>query len=86
MKQKVFIFCLLVFLFNPLWAFAFKVGDVEFNEICPLKRSELILNGAGLKRFFFIKVVCVGLYLPDKIKAEEILENVPKRLVGACAG
>ncbi len=44
-------------------AFAKSVGGVEFPETVTVGGSELVFNGAGLRKKLFIKLYAAGLYL-----------------------
>ena len=60
-----------LFLALALFAAAAAVGAVEvhgipFPEKARLGNAELVLNGAGVRAKFFLKVYAAGLYLPEK--------------------
>jgi Chalcone isomerase-like len=58
------------------------VAGVKLDERIELGSSELVLNGAGLRKQMFCKVYVVGLYLTEKKKssAEVLALGGPKRL------
>jgi hypothetical protein len=64
MKKLLFI-VLAVFMMSPM-ANAKQVGKVELPDSLMAGRNELILNGAGFRKKFFIKVYAAGLYLKEK--------------------
>jgi hypothetical protein len=47
-------------------ASAAEIAGVKLDERTKLGTSELVLNGAGLRKRFFFKVYVAGLYLPEK--------------------
>ncbi|HEU4376712.1 MAG TPA: chalcone isomerase family protein [Telluria sp.] len=47
-------------------AAAADVSGVKFDETTTVAGKELVLNGAGLRKKFIIKVYAAGLYLPEK--------------------
>jgi hypothetical protein len=64
---------------------AAEVEGVRFEEKLQLdnSRQELVLNGAGVRTKFMMKVYAIGLYLPEKLRrGDEVLHhNGPKRVV-----
>jgi hypothetical protein len=63
---------------------AAEVAGVKFAEqIDGPGNAKLVLNGAGLRKRFFLDIYAMGLYLPERLrKAEEILTLAgPKRIV-----
>jgi len=62
---------------------AAEVAGVKFAEqIDGPGNAKLVLNGAGLRKRFFLDIYAMGLYLPERLrKAEEILTLAgPKRI------
>lgn len=61
---------------------ATEVAGVRFDDRQHLEQQELVLNGAGLRSKFFIKVYAMGLYLPEKkTDAAGVLNSKgPKRI------
>ena len=59
---------------------ALHVSQEEFVDNYKQGETELVLMGAGLKRFLVFKMVAVGLYLQEGILEENILTNVPRRI------
>ena len=45
---------------------AAEIAGIKLDERTTLGTSELVLNGAGLRKRFFFKVYVAGLYLPEK--------------------
>ena len=56
---------LIVLMISPA-AVAKQVGDVNLPDSLMAGKDELILNGAGFRKKFFIKVYAAGLYLKEK--------------------
>jgi hypothetical protein len=63
--------------------FAATVADVKLEDTVAVNGQNLVLNGAGLRKKFFIKVYVGGLYLPAKNgSATAIMANdAPRRQV-----
>jgi hypothetical protein len=63
-------------------AVALETGGVNFDSQARLNDSNLVLNGAGIRSKFFVKVYAIGLYLPQKANdADRALEQPgPKRV------
>lgn len=61
---------------------AIDIAGVKFEDKVRLGSTELVLNGAGLRSRFIIKVYAVGLYLPEKKNAvaDALALNGAKRL------
>lgn len=59
-----------------------SVGGVEFPESATHNESQLVLNGAGLRKKLFIKLYAAGLYLENKSQdsAAIIGDNSPQSL------
>ncbi len=53
-----------------------EIGGVKLPEKLKAGDAELVLNGAGLRKKFFIKVYAGGLYLPEKM-------SDPKAIIAA---
>jgi hypothetical protein len=45
---------------------AAQIAGIKLDERTTLGSSELVLNGAGLRKRLFVKVYVAGLYLPEK--------------------
>ena len=58
-------------------SFAVEVGDVMIPNTALVAGHELGLNGAGLRKKFFIKVYAAGLYLPEKTGDAKKAINMP---------
>lgn len=67
----------------PLGASASEAADVQLAERVTVGTSDLVLNGAGLRKKLFFKVYVVGLYLPEKRQspADVLAVAGPKRVV-----
>jgi hypothetical protein len=49
-----------------LTANAAEVGGVKLDDRARVQATELLLNGAGVRKRFFLDVYAIGLYLPAK--------------------
>ena len=56
-----------------------EVAGVRIDERTKVGASELALNGAGVRKRFFLQVYAVGLYVADR-KADPISQPGPKRV------
>lgn len=66
----------LVLLLSPVTALAKEVAGVSLPETVTLGSKPLVLNGAGIRSKFFIKVYVGALYLPARTRdAETILRG-----------
>jgi hypothetical protein len=63
-------------------ALARKVGGVDFPDAVTVAGQDLKLNGAGIRKKFFVKVYAGGLYLaqPSRDAADIVAADVPKRV------
>ncbi|MDP8219836.1 MAG: chalcone isomerase family protein [Candidatus Stygibacter frigidus] len=75
--KKLITVILVVILSIPL--FALKIGGVELPNVLNISNQDLVLNGAGLRKKFVIRVYACGLYLPQKndSSAEILLSDEP---------
>ena len=77
--------CVLGFFLSLLASnlYAREVAGIEFPESASVSGTNLVLNGAGLRTKFFIKVYAGALYLKSKASdAEKVLADTnPKRIV-----
>ncbi|RMG59292.1 MAG: hypothetical protein D6717_01565 [Gammaproteobacteria bacterium] len=75
-----FLLLLALWLVTPLQAAT--VAGIDFPPRVQSDEGSLLLNGAGLRRKFFIKVYAAGLYLPQRVhEARQILAaNSPWRV------
>ncbi len=64
----------------PDSAQALHISQQEFVEEYRGHDLELVLMGAGLQRFTVMKMAAVGMYLPENIKKETLLEDGPRRV------
>ncbi|HJW03882.1 MAG TPA: chalcone isomerase family protein [Azospira sp.] len=55
-----------LFLTLPLAARATEVAGVKFEDSARIDRQAVVLNGAGQRAKFFLRVYAMGLYLPEK--------------------
>ena len=79
MIMKRLLVALVVSLFLVPWGYAAETGGVTLSETLVAGNETLSLNGAGLRKKFFIKVYAGGLYLTEKsADAEQIIQaNAP---------
>jgi Chalcone isomerase-like len=63
-------------------ALAKKVGGVEFPDTVEVGGEKLVLNGAGIRKRFIIKVYAGGLYLPRRMDDADaiVAADAPKRV------
>jgi hypothetical protein len=73
MKKLLFI-VLAVFMMSPI-AGAKQVGNVNLPDSLMAGKNELILNGAGFRVKFFMKMYVGGLYLKQKDNNPELIIN-----------
>ena len=72
---------LLIFSILPLPAQALPVENVTFSDSVTIGGTAIPLHNAALLRYLkVIKVYVAALYLPEGVKGEEVLTDVPKRL------
>jgi len=70
----------LLFIF-PSPSHALTVENITFADSTTIGEKPVPLRNAALLRYLkFIKAYVVALYLPEGVKAEEVLSDVPKRL------
>lgn len=77
-------FILVLLLLVPSLAWAIKVGETELPETWTLNEQTLILNGAGIREYSFLRipVYAAALYLPTRQKNESaILKATTPRVV-----
>lgn len=65
LKRTLATLALTVSLISPVFANA-DIAGVKFEDKATAGTTELVLNGAGLRKKIFIKVYAIGLYLPTK--------------------
>ena len=68
---------LLLVLLLPLAASAADVDGVKIEDKTRVGSSELILNGAGLRKRAFFRVYAIGLYVPQKATTPAALLEQP---------
>ena len=66
MKLKKTLWVFLAILFLASSAFAAEVGGVNMPNTLKADGTDLVLNGAGTRTKFFIKVYVAGFSLPEK--------------------
>lgn len=54
---------------------AVEIGGVVLPETLKAGEEKLLLNGAGLRRKFFVKIYAAGLYLPQKSRNAAAVVN-----------
>ncbi len=57
MLRKMF-FGMLFFLLFPSMVMGFEIGGVTLPDSIPAGKQVLILNGAGIRKKFFFKIIC----------------------------
>jgi Chalcone isomerase-like len=68
---------LLLLLLLALPASAAEVAGVRIDERASVASTELVLNGAGLRKRVFFQVYAIGLYFPKKIPSAPEAINAP---------
>ena len=68
---------LLLVLLLPLAAAAAEVDGVSLEDRTRVGSSDLVLNGAGLRKRAFFRVYVIGLYVPQKASAPAALLEQP---------
>lgn len=83
MRLKMTPLLLSLMLLVPIAASAAEVGGVKMEDKTTVNGQTLVLNGAGLRKKFFIKVYVGGLYLPAKMSnpASILAADTPRRMV-----
>jgi hypothetical protein len=78
--MKTILFTAMLLLSMPA-AQAAEVAGVKIDDKTRVGGAELVLNGAGLRKRFFLQVYAMGLYLPKKTTnaADAIGADGPKR-------
>ncbi len=60
----------------PSLVFGFEIAGISLPNTLPAGKEKLVLNGAGIRKKFFLKLYVAGLYLEHKgASADEILNN-----------
>lgn len=77
MAFRLVLLCLLAF---PVWGA--EVAGVKLDDRAAVAKTDLVLNGAGLRKRFVFDVYAMGLYVPQKTSnAAAILKQPgPKRI------
>ena len=66
---------LLICLAFPAWGA--EVAGVKIDDKAQLAGTDLVLNGAGLRKRLFFQVYAIGLYLPKKTSSALEAESMP---------
>jgi hypothetical protein len=83
MRLKMNPLLLSLMLLVPMAASAADVAGVKMEDKTTVNAQNLALNGAGLRKKFFIKVYVGGLYVPAKMSnpAAILASDTPRRMV-----
>jgi len=83
MRLKMTTLLLSLMLLVPIAASAVELGGVNMEDKTVVNGQTLVLNGAGVRKKFFIKVYVGGLYLPAKMSnpASILASDSPRRMV-----
>jgi hypothetical protein len=83
MRLKITPLLLSLMLLVPMVSSAATVAGVNMEDKTTVNGQSLVLNGAGLRKKFFIKVYVGGLYLPAKMSnpASILGADSPRRMV-----
>jgi hypothetical protein len=83
MRQKITPLLLSLMLLVPMVSSAATVAGVNLEDKTTVNGQTLVLNGAGLRKKFFIKVYVGGLYLTAKMSnpASILAADSPRRMV-----
>ena len=80
MKKLISIFLLCV----ATQSHALEIAEVNLDEKIQLDKHQLVLNGAGIRKKFIVKVYIGALYLGEKTRtADAVLADTG--LTGRCA-
>ncbi len=81
MIKKLFLVFSFLFFMVPS-SFAMKIGGVTLPESIPCGKEVLRLNGAGIRKKFFLSLYVAGLYLRDRSSSpgEILAPNTPVAL------
>jgi len=75
MFNRVFILMMLVFFIGVSNTPALEIGGVNMPDTLMIGKEKLVLNGAGLRKKFFVKVYAGALYLKSKSSdADKIIQ------------
>src|SRR5688572_27617935 len=72
-----FVTTAILLLLTAVAADAAVVEDVNVPDSITVADSALVLNGAGVRKRFFVKVYVGALYLPSKETKAEAIVNAP---------
>lgn len=78
--KKFLVFLLAVAIF-PISGFSLTVEGVNIPDSYSIDGKELILNGVGLRKKFFVKVYVGALYLENKAKDVESIMNMDHKVI-----
>lgn len=71
------LFALMVMMFLPMDSYALRVGDVNVPDTAEVAGEKLVLNGAGFRKKFIIKVYVGALYLTQKAQGADAVASMP---------
>jgi len=74
MNKKIF-FLVFVLILISTNVFGIKIGDVLLPDSIPIGKEVLVLNGAGIRKKFFIKLYVAGLYVKQKTSSADKILN-----------
>ena len=60
---------------------AAMIKGVYFQDALTVDKQVLEMRGAGVLRWFFFKVYVATLYLPPDVPSQNVLDDVPKKMV-----
>lgn len=84
LSRQLVVICLLLLALNfilPAPSHSLIVENITFAESTTIGDKPVPLRNAALLHYLkFIKVYVAALYLPEGVKAEEVLSDAPKRL------
>ncbi len=78
--RRILFFIFILFLGILPSSDAYKVSNLEFQDVFKRGPVELSLRGAGLKKFLSVRVAAAALYLKKDTDAKDILKDIPKSL------
>jgi hypothetical protein len=81
--QKFGLYILIIAMLIPraVAAPAAQINGVHFHDSVTVGNNVLELRGAGLLRWLFFKIYNAALYLPPEVPSENVLDDVPKKMV-----
>jgi hypothetical protein len=80
-SRRITALLLALYFIFPSPSHALTVENITFADSTTIGEKPVPLRNAALLRYLkFIKAYVAALYLPEGVKAEEVLSDVPKRL------